>query len=205
MKSIWIGLAAVAAAGLGLCHAAVIGKADFGPGVQTSDYEGLGLSFKSPTPLVIDGNTYETDNGTIRYNSAYGDVIGASGHGMGTDSEAGFVRITFGTVVNRAGVHFGLPGTGTARISFFNGATLLNSFEASTTGPGGGFRGWDAVGKGTITSILIEDLTVNAFILQLDDLYWERARPIGAPVPVPAAALLFAPAVLFAVRRRKAS
>ncbi|WP_425041065.1 VPLPA-CTERM sorting domain-containing protein [Primorskyibacter sp. S187A] len=165
-------------------QAAVIGKADF-VGVSVSDYEGLGLDFSTDTPLDIDGNTYNTDTDSIRYFSDFGGTVGGTAFGLGTESDSGFIEITLGGSYNQAGLQFGQDAAGTARISFFSGTTLLNSFENTTTGIGGIFYGWDA-GADLITRVLVEDLSpTNGRILEIDDLHTGNSA-VTAPVPLPA-------------------
>ncbi len=179
------------------------------PTVET--YDGLDAIFSSNcggipcanTPLVIHGNTYNTNDGTLRdlnFNPQNVGCINNTGACINTDEDLGFIDITFGTPIQRVG---GNANTfGNVEFDFFaaNGTTLLG-----TVSGGSGFVAWqDLSGIGRMRVI---DIQQNSTSMIFDNLTFEG--PVtsgtggGSAVPEPASGVLVGGAMLLAVLGRK--
>jgi hypothetical protein len=191
----------------GPAMAAAIGPGDFSAAATVTTFDGLGLPIHgNATPYTLDGNTYETDNGIFRY-------LGPSfcpGECFGTDTDSGFIDITFGTAYKLVGLYAG-PGANdpgaigefwSATVEFFNASNVLvGNIPLSGGQPAAlEFAGWeDASG---IASIRITDTATNGLVVLINDVTFE------APVPLPAAAWLFGSGVLALIgiaRKRNAA
>lgn len=188
----------------GPAMATAIGSGDFSSSATVTTFDGLALPIHgNPTPYILDGNTYETDNSIFRYLTPGF----CPGECFGTDTDGGFIDITFGTPYKLVGLHAG-PGandpdaTGefwNATVEFFNASNILIGNIPLTGGQPATleFAGWeDASG---IASIRITDTDRNGLVALINDVTFE------APVPLPTAVWLFSSGLfgLSVMSRRK--
>lgn len=168
----------------GQANAGPIGIGDFSGSETVSTFDGLGLPFDNATPLIIDGNTFTTDNGFLRWHSfgaVYGCATGTE-ECIGNNSDLGYIDVIFGSPVIRAGAFVGISG-GTGVAEFYSLTdTLLGSVG---TGPGMEFAGWEDLAG--ISRFRFTDTSSNELISLMDDLRFEGQ----AEVPAPATLLLF--------------
>lgn len=153
-----------------------IGLGDFGPEAVTENYESLSLPVNStsiPTPLVIKGNTYDTDTGGLGLLGIGTGVSGTSGTKISTRSSQGFIDIAFGTPTQRAGITVGTTNVfWTATVSFFDPSdSLLGSIDLGSPAGVGEFAGWEDLSAG-IKRFRIVD-TSNIFVIGADNLITE--------------------------------
>lgn len=167
-------------------HAAQIGIGDFGGATQTTTFDGLGLPFLNPAPLVVDGHTITTDDGLFRYFTFVGSCV--ANECIGNNSDLGYIDIVLDSSYERAGAFAsGLFVDYTIEAEFFDasdnllGSVILNN----TIDHGALFAGWEDTTNG-VARIRFTDLT-NGRIEVLDNLMVEGPNPI----PEPSAALLF--------------
>ena len=125
-----------------------------------SDYDGLGLPFNNTTPVIIDGNTYTTDNTNMRYNP----FAGCTAECIGSDTDTGYIDIILGAPTLRAG---GLVAISTGNVQFFDESDVLLG-----TVPVAGitfFAAWEA-DSGLIKRIRINDTEANGQIIAFENL-----------------------------------
>ena len=166
---------------LGLSASAIAGPitpASFQGGQIVVDYNNLGLAIASPTPFVIAGDTYTTDDGFLRYNNTFGALIGRTSGGVGTNTDTGYLDIAFGSQWTRVGGWIGASAIWTAQISFFDSFNTLLGSQNLGAASGGVFFGWED--SGGIARIRISDTMSNVRIIVLDDLTVE-AQPVPEP------------------------
>jgi hypothetical protein len=187
----------------GIAPAAQILETGFGAGKVVEEYQGLiGLFPVScggtpchAVPMTINGNTYQTapsDGGVLRYinfQACDGDI-----ECLDTNSDLGFVDVTFSVPHLRAGIWAGN----------FEGSTILYEFfAANNTLVGsvvsGAFVGWEDAGG--IQRIRVTDQSANATSMFVDHLIVEGTPAAAAPEPG-TVMMLLAGAGLLAVRRR---
>jgi hypothetical protein len=173
------------------------------PTVET--YDGLDALFSSScggipcasTPLVIHGNTYKTDDGTLRdlnFNPQNETCSGEAGACINTDDDLGFIDITFGTPMRRIG---GSATTfGNVEFDFYSpGNSLLGSVSG-----GSGFVAWQD--PGGIGRIRVTDIAQNRTSMVFDDLTFEgpvTSGTGGSSVPEPTSGILLGGSMLLAV------
>jgi hypothetical protein len=173
-------------------------------GTDTAD---CGNKLCAATPLLIDGNTYNTsanDNHFLRYINASPDNVDCSG-GVGsclnTDSDLGFIDVTLGTPMQRVGAFANTFGTFT--VDFFApDNSLLGSVSANDSSLT--FAGWQDTGG--IARIRVTDTQQNQTSMLFDDLTFEG--PVskgtgGTTVPEPAYSALLSAAVLIVALSRR--
>lgn len=182
-------------------QAGQITPADFSAAAVTEDYVSFPLAIFPPTrtatPTTIDGVTYDTNNGQLRYISTI----------LANDTDLGYLDLTFSTPVLRAGVTVSaaaaLVGAWTSQVSFFNEVdALLGSITVNGNNPAGvidwQFAGWEA-DIGSVKRLRIEDLTANGVVQAINTLTRDSA---GVPAPATIALIMVAlPALSLACRR----
>jgi hypothetical protein len=159
-----------------------------------------------PAPFSYRGVTYDTDDGQFIYASASPDcclgAVTSFGAAIGTQTDTGFVDVTFDHSVTKAG---GWVGISAGPVSFYGNdgvllGTVLLSSEANDIGmtfrPQ--FAGW-ADTRG-IKRVRFSDAMPNGWILWLDRITWE-SNP--APVPEPATGIALLGGLAAVVLRRR--
>jgi PEP-CTERM motif len=196
-------LAVLVCAFAGIAPAAQILETGFGAGKIVDDYVGLGGLFPlscggtpcQTTPMTINGNTYRTsaaDGFFLRYLTTQ--PCDGDSSCLNTNSDLGFVDVTFPVPYLRAGIWAGN----------FEGATILYEFFAPNNSLVGSvvssaFVGWEDVGG--IERIRVTDQSVNSTSMLVDHLIVEGPLATAAPEPG-TVMMLLAGAGLLAVRRR---
>lgn len=164
-------------------EAAQVGTGDFGPGTQTTTFDGLGLPITNPAPLLIDGHTITTNDGTYRYLGI--PSICVSNECIANNTDLGYIDIVLDAAYARAGAFVTGGFTGwTIRADFFDATdTLVGSFVLNNpTDAAPLFGGWED--PGGIARLRFTDLSPNNRIEALDNLMVQV-------VPEPSTALLF--------------
>jgi hypothetical protein len=185
-----------------------IGSGDFGSGKTVVTYDNLGLPFNNLTPIVIDGDTYRTDDATLRYVNNFGTLMGLSGGGIGSNTELGFIDITLGTAANRVGGNVGVLSDWTSTVTFYDAANVLlgtvNVAGTGSTNAGtNAFAGFQSL-VDPIARVRITDTANNGFVILFKNLTTES---VTAAVPEPGSVAFFVGMGLsgagFLARRRK--
>lgn len=170
-------------------EAAQIGAGDFGPGTQTTTFDGLGLPLVNADPLVVDGHTVTTDDGTFRYFGIPSLCI--SNECVGNNTDRGFIDIVLDNPYAKVGAYVtgGFPGW-VIRAEFFDQSdSVVGTFLLSNpSGAGPLFGGWEDAGG--IARVRFTDLVPDNRIEALDDLMVETV------IPEPSTALLLASGLL---------
>lgn len=163
----------------------------------TADTSNCGGILCASTPLVINGNTYNTsanDNHFLRYLSTSPNnlsCIGATGDCVNTASDLGFIDITLGTPMASVGAFANTFGT--LQFDFFApDNSLIASVPTSS-----GFVAWhDAGGIGRIR---VTDTAQNQTSMIFDNLTFEDpVTPNTGAVPEPVSGVLLGVVMLAA-------
>jgi PEP-CTERM motif len=156
--------------------AGVIGIGDFSGSENVSTYDGLGIPLgNNATPIVIDGNTYTSDTGAVRYQAFFC----LSNQCLSTAiSETAYIDVDFGSSVNRVGFYTGFGGFApwSADVGFYLGDGTV--FTTTLSGVGLQFIGYESASG--IDHVRIKDNGGDDFVIYLDDLRFE-----GNAVPEP--------------------
>ena len=174
----------VLAAMCGSAYAIPIGPGAFGPGAQTTTFDGLGFPLLgNATPLVVDGHTITTDTAIFRYISSTSVCV--ANECIGNNTDLGFIDIVLSTVSERAGAWTsGFLPTWNIRADFFDAADgLLGSVNLVNAVIAPLFAGWED--PGGIARIRFNDLTQNGRIEAVDNLIIEQVQ-----VPEPSTLML---------------
>ncbi len=173
------------------------------PTVET--YDGLDALFPgtcggipcASTPLVIHGNTYKTDDGTLRdlnFNPENETCNGGNGACINTNDDLGFIDITLGTPMQRIGGN--ATTFGNVEFDFYSPTNTL----LGTVSGGSGFVAWQDLGG--IGRIRITDIAQNQTSMIFDDLTFEgpvTSGPGGSAVPEPTSGILLGGSMLLTV------
>jgi len=150
-------------------------------------YDGLGLNNGgNPTPLVIAGDTYTTNDSQLNY-AAFGFCSFWGGNEcIGDNTEFGYIDIVLGSPALRVGVNV---GASTSTVSFYDQTDqLLGSLPGPHNGLHLSFVGWQADG-GLIGRVRVADTEANSQMVLLDDLTKETTTPEPATATLVALAL----------------
>jgi hypothetical protein len=164
-----------------------IAVGDFGAGKQITTFDGLGLPFQNPAPLVIDGHTFTSNDGTLRY-------VGfscAANQCIADNGSQGFIDVVLAEPALKAGAFVsGIIGGWIILVDFFDADDVLLGSVFLANGPAFTplFAGWED--PGGIARIRFTHLFTVGIIFTLDDLYVEGVpveidiTPEGDPNPV---------------------
>ena len=197
-----------------LCAAGVCGA--FAGQIQLSDivspttetYTGIGGLFPSTCggvpcqtslPLTINGNSYSTDNGSLRYFASNSGCPGGDSTCLNDFSDLGFIDIILGSAVPAVG---GLVNPGNVEFDFFDaGNNLLGTVTVSSAN---GFGGW--ADPGGIKEVKVIDHNSDQSSFFFDSLTTGSVRqqtpPSGTPEPG-SVVLIGAGMLMVGVARRK--
>ncbi len=169
-----------------------IGPSDFGPNPRVVSYDNLGLPPFSQ-PQSISGDFYQSNIGVFMYESTGGTFMGLSGGAIGTPitEDTGYIDITLGTDVAKAGIY---AGTGnvpwTAVVNFFDASqNLLGSVDLSGQGNDNQFAGWQTT-AGLIHEVRIIDNDMNGEIILIKNLTTAAAVPEPSTLALAGVALV---------------
>ncbi len=187
-----------------VAYAIPIGPGAFGGGSVVTTFDGLGLpTFSNPTPLVVGGNTFTTDDGIFRY-SVFGGISDCvANECIGNDTDTGFIDVVLGAPAFRVGgwVSGASPQNWSIRTDFYNLANVLLGSVNLLNVPTPAFAGWEDAGG--IGRVRFTDLIQNNRIELLDNFTTESRN---VPVPEPTILLLMGMGLAglgFARRRRQ--
>lgn len=196
----WMAAVVVAcSAAVAPAFAGQIGIGDFSGGETVTTFDGLGLDFFNPTPIAIDGNTYVTDSGFLRY---FPPFPLCSGSCIGNDTEPGFIDVTLGGPATRAGARVGINGTWSGTVEFYDLVNaLLGTVTFTDESAGLQFAGWESAG-GIGRMRLVDGSPDNFSVIIMDDFRFEN---VNVQVPEPSSMALFGLGglLLFASTRRR--
>ena len=173
-----------------------IGIGDFGPDAQTTTFDGLGLPFENDAPLVIDDDTFDSDDSVLRYvrfPSCFANEC------LANNTSLGFIDILLAEPSQRAGAYVsGIIGGWAIRADFFDAADTLLGSVLLANGPAFTpvFLGWED--PGGIARIRFDHLFAPNFVFIVDDL-------TTGMIPEPATGMLVGLGLvgLGALRRRR--
>ena len=161
---------------------------DFGPAKQTTTFDGLGLPFSNSAPLVIDGHTFTSNDGMLRYVS----FSCAANQCIADNGSQGFIDVVLAEPALKAGAFVsGIIGGWIILVDFFDADDVLLGSVFLANGPAFTplFAGWED--PGGIARIRFNHLFTVGIIFTLDDLSVEHVLPVeiditpgGDPNPV---------------------
>lgn len=196
------GFISVIAASYSPVFAATITAGDFSGAETTTTFDGLGLPFMAPTPLVLDGNTFTTSETDIGYYTA---IAECDNDCVGSRREGGFIDIVLGGPVNRIGFDIGATGAWSATVDLYDaGDALIATLNLSNAVAGLIFAGYETA-TGVIARVRINDGASDFRVTLIDNLRFEFDASIAPEIPLPAAAPLFLAGLagLFSARRQR--
>lgn len=166
----------------GTAWAGSMNEGDFAdPTVWT--FDGLGLPFRNYGSLLIDGNTFTSDAGIVRYMTMLpGNCI--TDECVGGQNDTGYLDIVLGEPMRRVGMWVGVSA---ATVAFFDqDGTQLGSVDVTpVANQTMAFAGWEA-DAGLIGRIRVIDTESNAMVVTVDNLMVEdsSAPPAGRQISV---------------------
>jgi len=161
---------------VGFAEAGEVGPSAFTDAAVIENYDDLGLSLDNAAPLVVGHDTYNSDNGVVRWSAAFGPFIGRSGGALLSDTGDGFLNIELGHPARRAGLYVGTLELWTAEVSFYDESdSLLGTVSTGSFG-GSHFTGWQA-DSGLIKRIHVADTLANGTVIAIDDFIQEIPEP----------------------------
>ncbi len=180
--------------GVPIANAGPIGLDAFGPEAVLTDFNGLPLeTYDNPSPLVIGGDTYTSSDGIFRYLTDYG-----AGETITTDGDLSTVTVILARDTTRVGASIGAFGASAETVRFYDAMhNLLGTVEVTNPTAGLTFVGWETTGA-PIRSVEFQDISVNDFVLALDNLIAESAS-----VPEPGTLALLGLGLAGVVLRRR--
>ena len=157
-----------------------IGLEDFGPNKQTTTFDGLGeeLSFRNDAPLVIDGHTFNSNDGQLRY----GFVGCVENQCLASNTGTGFIDVVLAQPAEKAGAFVsGIVGGWIIVAEFFDAGDVLVGTVPIFNGPAFTpvFAGWED--PNGIARIRFTHFFTTGIVFGLDDLCVE---PLTLPVAV---------------------
>jgi hypothetical protein len=175
-------------------NATQIQIADFSGSETVTTFDGLGLAFQTTGSLVLDGNTYTTDSGVIRYSTFQACTTNEC---IGNNSDLGYIDVVLGSLATRAGATVGILQSWTGQVEFFDAANALIGTINVPTRSGTIFAGWEHAAG--ISRYRLTDLTANSSVINLENFRFEGS------VPEPSTMLLLGAALagLRCVRRTR--
>lgn len=168
------GAALLFGSGIQPTNAAQIGSDAFSSKAVTTDFNSgfAPTNYSFEAPYVINGNTYTSDNNSLRYDPAFGSLIGQSGGGISNNYELGFIDIVLGTAAQKVGGYLG-GGSVDVKAEFFDEFNnLLGTILGAASNGGSLFTGWEAE-SGLIKRVRFTDSTSNFSVLILDNFTTE--------------------------------
>lgn len=162
-------------------HAGPIGIGGFSGGETVTTFNSLNLPFSNATPLVFDGNTYTTDDGTIRYTQPNGFEANCNNECIGNNSDTGFIDVVLGSAAHRVGALIGGSTTTYAGfVEFFDAADMLIGSVNYGNNAGLVFVGWEDLTAG-IGRARFHDTASNGRIVHMDDFRFEQVGRLPVP------------------------
>ncbi|RMF09563.1 MAG: PEP-CTERM sorting domain-containing protein [Alphaproteobacteria bacterium] len=151
---------------------------------------------------MIDGNTYTTDSGALRYNASFD--ANCSNECIGNNSDLGWIDIVLGAPATRVGALVGGANTSyNGFVEFFDVTDSLLGTINFGNNNGLVFAGWEDAGG--IARVRVTDTAQNSRIVHMEDFRFERGD-IQVPAPVGLGLLgLGLAAMGLGVRRRRKS
>lgn len=160
-----------------------IGPDAFTSAASVQDFETLyGGTTSYTAPLVVGGDTYDSDDHALKSSGKFGPLIGRSGVAISHLVEAGdpgdaFIDITLAYPVLRAGLYVGYEFAWTAEAQFYNASdTLLGTISLSGGGDDSSFAAWQT-DDGLIAHVRVVDQGGSHNQLIIDDLVREVPEP----------------------------
>ena len=164
-----------------------ISSGAFGPNATTTDFDALGLGLKPASPQVIDGHTFSTGNGFIRYQTiGVTSPASATGEQLATDADLDTLSIELDSPKQKAGLLVnGIFSDGwEIRVEFLDSSDSVLGFQdIAGAGLGMLFSGWESTGN-DIAKINVIDNRRDFRIIAIDNLTLEA-------IPEPTSGICF--------------
>jgi hypothetical protein len=165
-------------------NAAQIGIADFNSPI-IEEFESFSGSLFPATPISVNGVTYTSNNGFLRFFPNTDAFLNCFGGCITTDTENGFIDAIFDTTFNRVGAFLGaFAGPNSASASFFSESdNLLGTVSFSGLPAGDEFVGFESLAG--IKRVRFQDLAAQNAVLSIDRLHRENIAAVPTPALLP--------------------